>query len=283
MQQREEDNWRDGGRVHGAPEGEAGEITGEAAGGKTLQRLGQLLPGGGCHLLTAAAGPSSYYCIVSWQQWSRSDLHGDLLIHKTDLHVMSHEDLFSRLRPLRPVRDLRCPCPQLLVTMLVWPLVTTDHCSYTLRCSGSAAHQGAALSCAGQHTADSRKGHTFTTTMDEEQPQIKLISGLLMSNTCYILWSGDTWWEYEHTQAPVLVCWRQCCDTGHTLSRAETLSGVREFGWEHRDSGVIILDINVHLHFTYNRFRETAHQWRSLIFPIVGRSSVYHSVFSKYC
>ena len=107
-----------------------------------------------------------------------------------------------------------------------WPLVTTapTHC----RCSGSAAHQGAALSCAGRHTADSRKGHTFTTTMDEEQPQIKLISGLLMSNTCCILWSGDTWWEYEHTQAPVLVCWRQCCDTGDTLSRAETLSGVTE-------------------------------------------------------
>ena len=122
-----------------------------------------------------------------------------------------------------------------------WPLTTAPtHC----RCSGSAAHQGAALSCAGRHTADSRKGHTFTTTVDEEQPQIKLISGLLMSNTCYMLWSEDTWWECEHTQAPVLVCWRQCCDTGHTLSRAETLSGVREFGWEHRDSGVIILDIN---------------------------------------
>ena len=163
MQQREEDNWRDGGRVHGAPEGEAGEVTGEAAGGKTLQRLGQLLPGGGCHLLTAAAGPSSNYCIVSWQQWSRSDLHGDLLIHKTDLHVMSHEDLFSRLWPLRPVRDLRCPCPQLLVTMLVWPLVTTgDHCSYTLpllRVRGSP--RGRALLRWAAHSRQQERSHFY--------------------------------------------------------------------------------------------------------------------------
>ena len=125
MQQREEEDGRDGGRVHGAPEDEAGEVTGEAAveaageaaGGKTLQRLGQLLPGGGCHRLTAAAGPSSISCIVSWQQWSRSDLHGDLLIHKTDFCITSC--LKALLCHLRPVRDLRCPCPQLPVTMLV--------------------------------------------------------------------------------------------------------------------------------------------------------------------
>ena len=121
MQQREEEDGRDGGRVHGAPEDEAGEVTGEAAGeaagGKTLQRLGQLLPGGGCHLLTAAAGPSSISCIVSWQQWSRSDLHGDLLIRKTDFCITSC--LKALLCHLRPVRDLRGPCPQLPVTMLV--------------------------------------------------------------------------------------------------------------------------------------------------------------------
>ena len=168
MQQREEDNWRDGGRVHGAPEGEAGEVTGEAAGevtgeaagGKTLQRLGQLLPGGGCHLLTAAAGPSSYYCIVSWQQWSRSDLHGDLLIHKTDLHVIAYKDLFSLATCPRLARvsnfSWQCWCDHW------WPLVTTDHCSYTLpllRVRGSP--RGRALLRWAAHSRQQERSHFY--------------------------------------------------------------------------------------------------------------------------
>ena len=168
--------------------------------------------------------------------------------------------------------------------MLVWPLVTTgDHWPlllYTAAAPGPRLTMGPRSPALGgtqqerSHFYNNNGRRTTTNKADIRSADEQHLLHIVKWRHLVRVWA--------HTGASVGVLAPMLRHRRHTEQSGDTLRCQRTQNTETR-SGVIILDINVHLHFTYNRFRETVHQWRSLLFPIVGRSSVYHSVFSKYC